>query len=446
MHQHTKRGLICSLISLSAGLGILLGVALARGEGQAVQNNKLKNQLENNHQSTYLSLCEDFTALNGSLGKLQAAGDITTRSFLLADAWRQAYCAQEKLAMLPDGLGETGNLMAFINRLGDYCYQLARTTLSQGREQLTAEECATLKDLYGQASQVTAELDALSERLREGDLMWMALSGSHEKPSGEDARIQAFTTLQQASEQYPAPIYDGPFSDSLSRREALGIKGEHVGEAELLRRAQLFSQVPLQAQGIVQGVLPAYRYTNGDTTVWMAQNGLPLLMLGCQPNAQSQQDSSREQLQAWGVRWLSMQGFGAMEATYWEKTGDTWLLQFASVQDDVLIYPDLVKLQMTSDGSVVALDARNYLMAHTGRDFLKPSITGNQARKAVNPTLEISRERLCVIPMDNGKEVLCYEYLGSLAGENYLVYIDASTGRECNLLKLVDVEQSQLAR
>ena len=51
--------------------------------------------------------------------------------------------------------------------------------------------------------------------------------------------------------------------------------------------------------------------------------------------------------------------------------------------------------------------------------------------------------RLCVIP-ENEDERLCYEVNGLYQQQTYLVYIDAATGEEANVLMVVDGAEGPL--
>ena len=119
------------------------------------------------------------------------------------------------------------------------------------------------------------------------------------------------------------------------------------------------------------------------------------------------------------------------------------MISFAAVQDGVTLYPDLVKAQVRMDtGEVVGLEANNYWMNHTERENLAPQVDEQQALRAVSGRLTVTGTRLCVIPVDDGldsgkTEKLCWEFAGEWNGSRYFVYIDAETGEEEKVLKVV---------
>ena len=52
----------------------------------------------------------------------------------------------------------------------------------------------------------------------------------------------------------------------------------------------------------------------------------------------------------------------------------------------------------------------------------------------------VSAGRLCVIPRLTA-ERLCYEFSGVYQGEKYLVYVDAESGEQAELLKVVETDR-----
>jgi spore germination protein len=60
----------------------------------------------------------------------------------------------------------------------------------------------------------------------------------------------------------------------------------------------------------------------------------------------------------------------------------------------------------------------------------KPKLSATQARKQVNPHLKLTKNNLAVIYDRNGRQVLCHEFLGTINGEQYRLFINADTGEE----------------
>jgi len=53
--------------------------------------------------------------------------------------------------------------------------------------------------------------------------------------------------------------------------------------------------------------------------------------------------------------------------------------------------------------------------------------------------------RLALIPL-NGKELLCYEAECSCGGDEYLVYVDATSGKEVKVLAVESSDRGRILR
>lgn len=96
-------------------------------------------------------------------------------------------------------------------------------------------------------------------------------------------------------------------------------------------------------------------------------------------------------------------------------------------------------------GEILGLETRGYLNSHTTRDLQEPQIDVNEARKIINQNVKITSERLALIPTEWSSEVLTYEFKGKINDRNFIVYVDASTGKEERVFLLIESENGILA-
>ena len=119
-------------------------------------------------------------------------------------------------------------------------------------------------------------------------------------------------------------------------------------------------------------------------------------------------------------------------------------INFAAVQDDVVLYPDLVKVQVSlRDGAIIGLEAGGYLRNHVEREFTLPALSEEEALARLGGRLTAEEARLCVIP-ENANEYLCYEIDAYDESGEYLIYIDAQTGAEREILEVISEENGTL--
>ena len=134
-----------------------------------------------------------------------------------------------------------------------------------------------------------------------------------------------------------------------------------------------------------------------------------------------------------------------MRETYYIKEGNIVTVNYAYEQNGTIIYPDLIKVKIALDnGDILGVEAFGYLNVHTKRNDLVPGITSEKAKEKLNKDLQIENERLAVIPLNNDKEVFCYEFKGKLEDREFLVYINAKTGEEEEILILLETEGGTL--
>ena len=98
------------------------------------------------------------------------------------------------------------------------------------------------------------------------------------------------------------------------------------------------------------------------------------------------------------------------------------------------------------NGEVLGYDARGFLVNHRERSFGEPAIGEDEAISKAAEGLEVDGCRLAVIPTDAVEEKLCYELkCRADNGRNVLVYLNADTGREEDILILIESDTGVLA-
>ena len=121
-----------------------------------------------------------------------------------------------------------------------------------------------------------------------------------------------------------------------------------------------------------------------------------------------------------------------------------YVVSLVPVQGDVLLYPDLLRVQVRMDtAEVVGLEAHNYWLNHVPRSLPAPTLSASAAQAHIADHAQVEDTRLCLIPHGD-EEVLCYEVSVTHNGESYLIYIDAQSGREVELLKTITINNGSL--
>jgi len=148
---------------------------------------------------------------------------------------------------------------------------------------------------------------------------------------------------------------------------------------------------------------------------------------------------SQEEANEIGKNFLSQKGFEGMKETYFTKLGNVLTVNYAYEYNGIVAYPDLIKVKIALDnGEILGIETDGYLNSHTSRTFDDVKLTIEEARENLNKDLEILDEGMAIIPTEWKTELLCYEFKGKVEGKEFLVYINAETGEEEDILVILD--------
>ena len=154
---------------------------------------------------------------------------------------------------------------------------------------------------------------------------------------------------------------------------------------------------------------------------------------------------SQEEANNKGKEFLASKGFENMKETYYLKQEGIVTINYAATQENVVLYPDLIKVKVALDnGEILGVETTGYLNNHTIRDISNVKITEQEAKSSLNQDLQIESQGLAVIPTEWKTELLCYEFKGKVDDKEFLVYINAENGREEDILIITDTPNGTL--
>lgn len=126
-----------------------------------------------------------------------------------------------------------------------------------------------------------------------------------------------------------------------------------------------------------------------------------------------------------------------------EKESEAYF-NIAPVQNGIILYPDLIKIKVDkSTGNIAGFEACAYFTNHTNRSLATAKISGDKAKNTIENGYNIQTTKLCLVPLDYNREVLCYEFKCDNLGSIYFIYINAESGVEENILQVVSSESGQ---
>ena len=437
MDRISKRsGLRTAVAALSALLVCMVVLNIARSE----ELDSARTRITAVYQKAFYETCELTEAISSNYRKLLVAGDNMQMQVLLGEISRQTQGAASNLALLPLGEETISATIKFINQAEDFAETLS-TKIASG-EEVSEADYKAMEALSESAASFSVGLGKLLERFESGEAVF---SVQDYQATGDETLYP----LTNEAGQYPVLLYDGPFSDGAKVGSFELVKAEKaVTQAEAEARLRAFIPVDsLAYTGESHPELDCYefRVQSGEYAISAGvtkQGGEILYLLPETGEDEVLLDEAK--LTDIARAFLISRGYGPMEMSYYSSFGGILTINYAAVQDGVVLYPDLVKLQLSmKDGRVIGLDARSYLQNHRPRAIAAPAITQEEAMQRVGSRLIATSARLCVIPQ-NSSEYLCYEITATDGEGDFLVYIDAQSGVERDLMQIISQENGTL--
>ena len=371
-------------------------------------------------ESTLAAVAEaasDIEDLALSLDKALLTASPRQAAQYLTQAALTAERSQSALAALPDPHGQQGAVLAWLSRLS-HVVQGALADLAEGSG-VTGETRTSLNAMRADLSLLQAEF---------------ALS-SAEVQTGVKAADLAATSVTTPPTAAQLADYKALPSQEVGSGEAMQIAKDFIG-ADKVRSV---AHAPDTG-----GVMPAWGVTiqldDLQLNLEITRRGGKVLLMSPETAAFPVRKTVEECREA-ALSFLQERGFAQMESPWYQVYDGLCVLTCVNVQRGVLIWPDRVTVQVRMDtAEVVGIEARQYWRNHIPRKLQTPLLTASEARAYLSA--EPTAGRLCLLPYE-GQERLCWQFSIQHEDDTYISYIDAMTGRELRLEKVMHLESGE---
>lgn len=447
--ERLKKGhmlsVICVLLIVVAALGIIL----------YTKQREYRQASENSYNMAFYELVDYVQNVETYLAKSLISSTSEHGAETLTNLWREANLAQSYLARLPIESQELENTEKFLNQVSDYSYSLSRKNIYD--ENLTEEDLKNLKDLHSYSVELQNTLNQLSDDLNTGRFSWGELTKKGTVAFAQQVdniSKESFSNLEENFHEYSGLIYDGAFSEHLTNNEKKGLTGNDIEEEQAKQIAEDFvvkdKIKEISNLGFSENAtIPAYdfsitNHSNESINISISKKGGHVVYMNSN-RAVNSEVISQEEADNKGKEYLESKGFKNMKETYYLKQEGIVTINYAATQDNVVMYPDLIKVKVALDnGEVLGIETTGYLNNHTQRDVSKIKMTQEEAKKSLNKDLQIGSEGLAVIPTEWQSEILCYEFKGKVEDREFLVYINVENGREEDVLMITNTPNGTL--
>ena len=429
---------------------ILLIVIAILGYNLYEQKNKYATITENDYNKAFYEVVDYVQNVKTYLAKTMVSKTAEHGAEMLTHVWRESNLAQSYLGMLPIESQELENTEKFLNQISEFSYSLSRKTI-EGNE-LSDDDMSKIKELYNYSNDLSNTLNEMSDELNNGTLKWADLMKNTE--SSEIAEVSGFDVVEDNFHEFTGLIYDGAFSEHITSSEKKGLTGEDIDEETAKQKAEEFigkdKIKETKSNGYVEnGDIPVYRFeitTNEEQNIGISisKKGGHVVFLNFNRNVTEEKISPEEAVQK-GKEYLNNKGFPNMQETYYLKENGFITVNYAYKQNNVVIYPDLIKVKIALDnGEIIGLESTGYLNNHYERNISKNLISIEDAKKQLTNNIEIKSEGLAIIPTEWNTEILCYEFKGKVEDIDFIAYINAETGEEEDILIITNTPNGTL--
>ena len=409
---------------------------------------------ENSYNMAFYELVDYVQNVEVYLAKSLISNSPESGAESLSNVWREANLALGYLTQLPINSHELEKTSKFLNQVSDYSYSLYTKNIKD--EELTDEDLNNLKDLHQYSVELENTLNQLSADINGGRISWGELTDKGTVAFAQQVSNisqDSFSNLEQTFHEYSGLIYDGAFSEHITRKEKVGLTGDNINEETAKNIALEFignnNIKEINSYGKSEGDITVYNFgtTFNDesvATISISEKGGHIVYMDRNREVEAE-IVSQEEADKKAKEYLEQKGFKNMKETYYLKQSGIVTINYASMQNDVIMYPDLIKVKVALDnGEILGIEATGYLNSHTERKLEEPKVTKEQAKKSLNKNLNIESEALAVIPTEWKTEVLCWEFEGNVEGLDFIVYVNAETGREEDILIITNTPEGTL--
>ncbi len=416
-------GWLAAVISLGTACLILGGVVTAG----AFRMNEMSLEMDSAALSSVYEMVGLGEDLGDRLGKLRVVSGAWEQRRLLTDVVVDSALLEAAVEKMPLGNEAGADISAFVNRIRAYAGELLKKLAAGGT--LSEEDRARIEELYEESSGLHQELNALAGSAQDAKKL---LSGGMEKMLSE--KKKDMRSGEEAPFAQEGNIGKNRLADleEVSSSEALELCKEyfsayHIAEVRytgetVTPEMSLYDFELLDEEGL-------------GFVARLTKRGGKLAFFDTYEECTTKNFDLRD-ADALAREFLAKLGIEDVEAVWLSDGGMVANLTYTTVEDGVRIYPETIRVRVCEEkGRVIGIDARTYLVNDKTYDT-SHSLTAEEAEARLSEGLVPYSVHLALIPVE-GKEVVAYEFGCTYGEEEYIVYLDASSGEEVCVYRVV---------
>ena len=405
------------------------------------------NVLEGVYTSSYYSMVDNVNNLAVDVSKYSTLNTKQSKLETLQDIMLDCNYILAGLGVLPIDEQNATSATKFFNQVNGLC-EAYSNKLYKG-ETLTQEDELIFDKIGLVLGKIKENLNKQNESMYDSGFNFVDASVFDD--TGMNELSAGLGDLTSDSIDYPAMIFDGPFSSALETTEVRGLSENEVSadEAKDYLKNTVYknrSDVKVEFEKETNGDISTYDFIlTIDKKEFFAQvskrDGLLITISGYAEAGDA--IMKREQAIELAKTFANNIGFESMDSVWLEIHDNVAYINLAPVINEVIMYPDLVKVKIDlTSQEVIGFEALNYALNHIDRspEFM---IDVAEAEKLLGFDYNVLKTSKAVIRLDSGKEVSSYEFIVERIDGTYFYYIDANTNQIVKTMKLVTTKGVQ---
>ena len=439
------------------GVGVFMVFGALSIFGVEMTNNfkRQKQASEDEYNRAMYEMVGYISNVESEFAKLQITNTPKMTSTTLASIWKQSNLAKENLEELPSTQNSMSKASKYLSQVSDYSYSLLKKTTQN--EKLNDEEYATIAKLYKSSQDLGSIMTDIYNDLNDGRIRWDELKKVSDEKLSQSEEVTTVSNIEKIGknfQEYEGLIYDGAFSDHLLNMQPKSLSNNEVTKDQAKENIiKIFKEENIETLEELEdsnGTIDLYNFKlklknepDIKNISMTKKDGKLYLMIS--DRKVEEEKISMEEAENKGLEFLKSIGIDNVKENYYLKTENFAIINYAALQDNVVLYPDLVKVKVALDtGEICSVEAQGYIFNHTKRDDITPAISIEKARKSINKNLNILSEGVAIIPTESKSEVLTYEFKGKIDEREFLIYVNAKTGEEEKILLILKTEGGTL--
>ena len=403
-------------------------------------NEKRKSQREITavYTRAFSELSAYICGINASLERMLYITSPEQAAAVSSELFRQTGFAKANLGQLPIRTDDIQNMQVFLAQVGDYIFSLSQRAVRENNIDFPEEDKANIDRLLDYSGRLAEQFiimqDTINRANKSGAVLDIIYNLSENTP-----QIYGLSSIEQIFADYPGLIYNGPFSGRNNDKTYKTLENaREISIVTAREKAAFFMGIPatrFKSRGSAESAnISAFNLEAGNKFIQVTRNGGYILNYFTDRKISDRLIRDGDALRSaeeFLKKNIAETDFHAVD---YKITGGVLAINFAAVQDNIILYPDLIRIGVALDNcEIIFYEASNYLKNHSARGF--PEIIGaDEAKKAVAPSFYIYNWRLALILCEyGGAEILCYEFTcADDGGRQFIIYVNAETGGQEN--------------